>query len=235
MDSRVWRRGWRAVVPSVVLAALLPAAGVGTGPCARAAAAAGENRAGVVVQFGEEAVREFCVAFRGESLSGFELLRRTGLPVVFEDHGGGSVAVCMIGSVGCDYPGKPCFCRCETTGACDFWGYFRLDRASGKWEFSELGAGATVVRDGDVEGWRWGRHENESGAPPGATLEAICKRGEQVRADAVVPVSAASRNAESARGPGTAAVIAAVVLVIALAIWWRGLARARRRDDPEAG
>jgi len=125
----------------------------------------GPNRAGLVVRFNDERVNTACVEFSEESLTGLELLARSGLDVGL---GFGGRAVCRIEGVGCT--GDNCFCQC--TGAeCKYWAYFRLD-ADGEWRYAQVGAGDTVVRDGDVEGWSWGAGEQEP--PPAITFAELC-------------------------------------------------------------
>jgi len=46
------------------------------------------------------------------------------------------------------------------------------------WSYSQLGAGAARVRNGDVNGWAWGTGESGSGLqPPVRTFEQICEQG----------------------------------------------------------
>ncbi len=50
--------------------------------------AKGPNRAGIVVQFGNGSVVQSCVTFSEPSISGWELLNRSGLTVYAEDYDG---------------------------------------------------------------------------------------------------------------------------------------------------
>lgn len=196
--------------------------------CSLLRAAADTGRAGLVVQFGDESVREFCVSFAREGLSGLDLLLRSGLEVVYEDHGAAGVTVCRVGDTGSDFPREPCFARCgNVASGCVFWGYYRLDRESGAWRFSELGAAATVVRDGDVEGWRWGEHSAGGGNPPApTTLEAVCAR-------AVAQPRAEPAGRAPGRGAPPAWTLAAFgVLVVGLGALAVRRARAARRPPP---
>src|SRR5688572_3624005 len=96
-----------AAVAALVLA--VPAPDGEAFPCAGVRAAAdGTSRAGLVVQFGDGEVMRYCVSFTEESITGFELLRGTGLPLVYQDYGAGSVAMCKIGDEGCEYPREQC-------------------------------------------------------------------------------------------------------------------------------
>lgn len=127
----------------------------------------GPNRAGLVVVHGDGSVVARCVAFSEESISGAELLRRSGLSVVATSFGGLGQAVCAIDGEGC--PPDDCFCQCKG-GTCRYWTYSHL-QADGTWVLSPVGAGAWQVRDGDVDGWVWG---DGSVAPPPTTFEAVC-------------------------------------------------------------
>jgi len=150
-------------------AVAIAAAGTRPGP----AAAQAVQRAGLVVQLGAGDVRTFCIAFAEPSISGEELLRRSGLAVSAEIGVLGTL-VCRIDDVGCDYPREACWCRCRTLGAgCTYWGYSTLD--GDRWAYSPLGAQARVVRDGDVDGWAWGAGAIATGAmPPLRTFDDLC-------------------------------------------------------------
>ena len=72
----------------------------------------------------------------------------------------------------CDYPAEDCFCKCK--GAeCIYWAYQHLN--NGAWSYSRLGASATKVKPGAVEGWAWGAGSVQNGAqPPALSFEQIC-------------------------------------------------------------
>jgi hypothetical protein len=129
-------------------------------------AQAATHRAGLVVRFGDGGVVTRCVSFSESSLSGAELLGRSGLLVVLDLNSSIGAGVCKIGNQGCDR-GKPCFCQCEGS-TCAYWQYFHLQ--GGAWKYSNLGAGVYQVPDGAVEGWAWGNNV----APPVMSLDQIC-------------------------------------------------------------
>lgn len=116
--------------------------------------AQGPNRAGVVVQHGDGSIATACVEFEEPALSGLELLRRSGLDMIYEATAG--LTVCSIDGEGCQYPGEDCFCQCMGNGPCTYWSYWHLDAETGQWTYSQLGADAYEVRPGTVDGWRWG-------------------------------------------------------------------------------
>jgi hypothetical protein len=132
------------------------------------ATGAARNRAGVVVRHSDRHVERMCVAFGEETISGIELLERSDVPFLTEGSALGS-AICRIGATGCR-PGQKdaedCFCEYPT-----FWGYWTRapDR---EWAFSDVGAAGREVRDGDVDGWSWGRDGKP--APPDDTFSDVC-------------------------------------------------------------
>lgn len=155
---------WGAVTPGAAPAAravALPPAADGATACAQTNAAGRPaiHRAGLVVVLPEE-TRTFCIDFAGDAISGEELLRRSGLDVVFTGFGGLGAGVCRIEDVGCADPGD-CFCQCRS-GECHFWAYFALDE--GGWRFQSVGPSTRRLEHGDVDAWVWG----SSRTPPGA-------------------------------------------------------------------
>ncbi len=117
-----------------------------------------EHHAGLVLQFADGAIETYCVPFSGDSISGLDLLLKTGLDVQIEAYGGMGAEVCKIGRDGCDYPNQPCACQSFGTSG-KYWSYHHLK--DGKWVSSIVGAGGYKVHDGDVEGWAW-----SDGKPP---------------------------------------------------------------------
>jgi hypothetical protein len=118
-----------------------------------------EHKAGLVVQFAEGNYTARCISFREDSISGLEVLNRSGLQV--KAWGG---AICRIEAYGCDYPREPCFCQCQGT-PCAYWSYWHW--RDGRWVYSPVGAASHTVRDGDVEGWAWGDGQPPSVGPTG--------------------------------------------------------------------
>jgi hypothetical protein len=152
-----------------------------------------QNRAGVVVQFSDGSVTTRCVTFNEDSITGYDLLRRSRLPIAVE-FGSMGAGVCKIGNEGCAYPSQPCFCQCQTLGAgCTYWVYSQL--REGAWTVSGLGAGARQVRDGDVDGWAWGKGDGNSGiVPVGVTLDQICSAGAVAAAQPTIVATVAPPN-----------------------------------------
>jgi LPXTG-motif cell wall-anchored protein len=130
-----------------------------------------QNQAGVVIRYGDGHVATACVRFSEPSISGIELLQRAGISVIAQSGGIGS-AVCKISNDGCDYPSEDCFCQCKG-GNCAYWAYQRL--RGDHWAYSPIGASASQVQPGDVDGWAWGAGSVQSGAaPPVIPLDQIC-------------------------------------------------------------
>jgi hypothetical protein len=126
------------------------------------------HQAGLVVVHGDGSVFSGCVAFSEESISGAELLRRSGLEITLDAYGGLGYGVCGIGDEGCP-AGQDCFCQCRAT-PCAYWVYSHR-YADGSWAISGVGASSWQVRDGDVDGWVWG---DGSTAPPAVDFEQVC-------------------------------------------------------------
>jgi len=140
------------------------------------------HRAGLVVVHGNGRVVSACVAFSEESISGAELLRRSGLGVTLTAYGGLGYGVCAISGEGCS-AGQDCFCQCRGN-PCAYWVYSHR-RPDGSWAVSGVGASGWEVHDDDVDGWVWG---DGSTAPPLVTLEQVCQPDvAQPAAPTVVP------------------------------------------------
>ncbi|MHB8685211.1 MAG: hypothetical protein ACYC9X_12905, partial [Dehalococcoidia bacterium] len=108
------------------------------------------HRAALVVTFSNGTpTKRFCVEFTEPSISGLELLQRSGLPVVTSG-GGLGAAVCAIDGVGSTDASSYSTCL----GHGSSWAYYQY--AAGAWRLSPVGASTTVVSDGAVEGWAWG-------------------------------------------------------------------------------
>jgi hypothetical protein len=108
-----------------------------------------------------------CVEFDEPTISGYELLLRSGLSLVINSSAGQGAVVCAIGDSGC--PVDDCWCECKNlAGTCVYWSYWHLQ--GGAWVYSSMGLTGYQVRPGDVEGWHWGTTE----APPMVAFEQIC-------------------------------------------------------------
>lgn len=160
-------------------------AGAATPVLTASAACAGTgDRAALVVDTGESTF-SYCVSLPDGSVSGLELIElandQHGLQYRFGD---GGQAVCMLANVGAE--GDDCFGEYP-----DFWGFWRGD-GSGGWTWSSVGAGSTLVRDGDIQGWSWGSGQDGSTHPdpPPTRYTDVCK-----------PTAAPPKGAESNENP----------------------------------
>ena len=127
-----------------------------------------DHHAGLVIQFADGTTQEYCLTFAGDSISGFDLLLKTGLDVKAEGYGPMGGEVCKIGPDGCDFPGQPCACLSYGPGGV-YWTYHHLK--DGKWVTSALGAGTSKVHGGDVDGWAWSDGKGPSVVP---TFAGVC-------------------------------------------------------------
>ena len=132
-----------ALVPTMTAGAAQPAEGT----------AAPIHRAGLVVQHGDGAMTWAVVAFPEESISGLDLLQRSGIDFLSVPFGGLGEGVCQIEREGCEVSS----CRrtvCQATRSSPYWQY--LDQAPDRaWRAAPLGASGSRVDDGDVLAWAW--------------------------------------------------------------------------------
>lgn len=180
------------------------------------------NRAGLVVVHGDGSVMSRCVQFESESISGYELLERSGLSLRTEVSGMGPT-ICAIDEEGCA-AGEHCFCRCLSS-TCEYWSYWRLEETG--WSYAQIGAGNTTVTDGMVEAWVWSEGTIQRSAdrqPPEITLEDICE-AEPAQPSATTAATEVRDETqdETSTGPlagplGMLVVIGAPLL--AAVVWW---------------
>lgn len=184
----------------------------GARPVAASTAKPGEeHRAGVVVRQADGRTRNLCIAFEGPSITGEELLRRTGLRTELARSQLGT-SVCRIGAEGCE--SGDCFCRYPS-----FWGYWTLDPGQDRWRFSEVGAAERTARDGSLDAWVWGKDGKP--APQPTTLDKVCA--------GKAPVVVASQAPAPAKTGSSAAATAAAFGGLALALGAAGTLAVRRR------
>lgn len=136
------------LVAGLIVTCLLAAL---VGPSAPQAVASGPNRAVVVADSGTGVIVRG-IEFESDSISGLEALQLAGLSPVVQGFQGEGGAVCALAGVGCPSDGS-CL-TCDARGY--YWAYHRAPAGSGAYTYSRVGAGATQVHDGDVEGWKWG-------------------------------------------------------------------------------
>ncbi len=189
----IGRRGFLFLALGIVLA--LWAVG-----SAAPAWADGPVRVGLYVQFEDGSSVTRCVALNpadyppGKEATGLDVLRQSGLDLVFETGGGFGVKICKLDKTGCDFPAEDCFCHCQGN-PCQYWTYWYAE--NGAWKYSSVGANGRQVKDGDVEGWVWGGGKT---APPASALTAgICSP--QATATSPLPVPAEPGQVSTPTGP----------------------------------
>jgi hypothetical protein len=117
--------------------------------------------AGIVIQPGDGTVTYAYVPL-DESVSGIELLRRSGVSLLTVGFGALGEGVCKIEETGCEI--GPCRTRLCQTGDRNspYWRYFQQDEA-GAWVAAPLGGSATRIEPGEIDGWSW--TPDEAGLP----------------------------------------------------------------------
>ena len=180
--------------------------------------------AGLVVEFGDGEVAYALVPFTESSLSGFDLLDRSGLALLSVEFGGLGQGVCAIEETGCD----PSACRVRVcqTGDPDsaFWQYAQQNGDSA-WSPSPLGASNSEVIDGGIDAWSWSSDPPNPGA---VTLEDIADRtgvdldtlrtGERSEPALVIVGGSTDEPAAGRDGIVTAVLIGGVAVIGGLAV-----------------
>jgi hypothetical protein len=135
-----------------VAGALLCALVVGIAAPAAVAppATAADSRAVVVIDTGQGS-RRAVISFSG-TITGIQALQLAGANPVTYGFAGQGAAVCALDGVG-----HPATDACLGTPSDPrYWAYFRAVDGANSWSYSNQCACSTTVRDGDVEGWRFG-------------------------------------------------------------------------------
>jgi hypothetical protein len=157
---------------------------------------ASANTAGLVIVHANGTVKTRAVEFDEPSISGTELIRRSGLDYSIMNGSAGE-AVYMIDGEG------------DTNGWVTkenktyYWGFYVFDRD--KWKYSSVGAGSIVVKAGDIMGWHWQYY----GQPIGFPATSIPEMGFKMPADknlriegkAVAVSTATAKKASQAKSP----------------------------------
>lgn len=210
------------------------------GPPVPAAAQAPVHAAGLVIDYGDGRMSYAWVPFAEESITGIELLERSGLSLVIVPFGGLGEGVCSIEGTGCGV--GECRSRLCQTGDREspFWQYLRQDKP-GQWKTVTLGASQSTVHNGDIDGWAW------IGTPPklpAISMQDIAKRvgissPSSPRGDTVAAAKSVTLGDAPAAPPSAAwrdllpvvPILAGVVGVGSFAVW-RGRQRRRQQSRP---
>ena len=156
---RMARRRAALGLSAVLLAVLGAVAPVGatTPTCA---AAEGSQRVALVIEHGNGSQIVTCIGFSGDTISGADVLKQSGVEYATTVYGGLGAAVCQIDVEPTSYP-PSCW-----TASSPYWAVF-VARGGGPWAPSSLGISAQVFRDGDAEGFRY-ESQTAGAVPPTA-------------------------------------------------------------------
>jgi hypothetical protein len=189
------------------------------------------NHAGLIVRDSEGRLTYAWVPFSEDEITGVELLRASGIPVVTVGFGGLGEAVCSIDGQGCGV--SECqrnVCQASAADA-PYWQYFQQDPTNvALWQWLALGASASKVHDGDVFGWSWTASEPRLPALSGAEIAKLAGGGDGEGAvpavRTVLPDGVAS--VLPANAPDRRTTIAASAILMAIGVAALGLAQWRR-------
>jgi hypothetical protein len=121
------------------------------------------HHAALVIQHSGGSVLARCVAFAEEQITGLQLVQRSGVEYNAQTFG-------SIGSAMCQIDREPSTVPSGCFGSGAYWQYFH--RQGGGWQASPVGASSSVLRDGDMDGWRYAVGANV--APGNVTFAAVC-------------------------------------------------------------
>ncbi len=115
--------------------------------------------AGLVIRHGDGSVVTRCVSFDEASISGIDLLYRSGLSIDAPTSGYGASVYGIDGEGTAE----------DWSSGRASWSYWHL---RGAWVFSPVGASSYSVKQGDVEGWSWGPQTGPT-APPAYSFDEL--------------------------------------------------------------
>jgi len=192
--------------------------------------------AGVIVDYGDGTVSYAWIPFTDDKLTGLDLLRKSGLPLLTIGFGGLGDGVCKIETTGCDVSA----CRkrlCQTADRTSpYWQYLRRG-SDGLWKTQALGGSGSTVHNGDVDLWIWAPGDSQPTTPV-LTLAEVAERAGVDRAvqshpaDATGPyvhtIGALRRQASSFSAQSTDYLLAAAILVALAGLGGGAIWRVRR-------
>ena len=126
------------------------------------------NSAAIVIDFGTGETETHCVTFAEETISGYDLLQKSGVPLIINASSGMGSAICQVGAVGCS--ADDCFCQCKGGSDCTYWNYWLVQ--NGKWIHSAVGASSYQIKPNEINAWVWGDGEPTLSAD---SFAEICK------------------------------------------------------------
>lgn len=180
-------RPLRLLAPLLIGLSALLAAGV-----ARA-----DGEAGLVIQHGDGNVDTYCVPFKGDAISGVELLKAVSIPVARVGD-----AVCALGNEG--VLGASDYDSCWGPSG-RYWAYFSA-RYGQPWVYSAVGFALLKSKDGEMQAWRWGvGGPNSAPPPPAISFEAVCGHAPRGGLAPATQPPPATSTLSTAAQPGAAA------------------------------
>ena len=120
------------------------------------------HRAGLVVFFDDSSLDTGCISFTESTITGLDLLERSGLAVETATNPNQGTAVCKIGEVG--DASSDCFGSMP-----NYWSYWQL--GPNGWDYAVTGADQSQVMAGAVNAWSWGT----GNPPPVLTFQNLCE------------------------------------------------------------
>jgi hypothetical protein len=195
--------------------------------------AARSSRAGLIVAHGDGRLAYALVTFDGDSISGADLVERSGLSITEVSFGALGVGVCSIDATGCDI-GE---CRkrlCQGPKRDDpYWQYF-VESGSGAWQVAALGISGDSVPNGGVRALIW-----SAGTPqfPAPSIDDVATKSGPVGETGVALTRYQSdgsvdtgTESDSNDGPPYAgfAVVGVAVVAVGGVVWRRRSGRSRR-------
>ncbi len=147
-----------AIVPVLASLTIVGSAsklGPAVAGCAQAATM---HHAGLVIEHGDGAVIKVCVAFSEDTITGAQLLDRSGVQY---GPGYSGQAVCQVDHEPTQYDPNSCLSAGEP-----YWAMY-VSRGGGSWVYSSTGFSSQAFHDGDAEGFRY-EAEGAGTVPPSA-------------------------------------------------------------------
>jgi hypothetical protein len=181
------------IAASLLVSTAIGATGVAT--LRAGAAPAVLNHAAITVETGAD-TRRVVIEFSEDSITGIEALRRAGAEPVVYSYSGVGGAVCRLFGVGRDSGAD---CLGGTGGDARYWAYFRSASGTSSFKYSNVGAGSTTVRDGDVEGWRFGT----GAAPAYVSLTSLLGGETTTSTTSIIAPSSKPPTGAQANSPGS--------------------------------
>ena len=121
------------------------------------------HHAALVIQHSGGGVLTRCVSFMEDQISGLQLIQRSGVQYQVRTFGTIGTAVCQLDNEPTPVPSS-CF------GAGPYWQYSH--RTAAGWQPSGVAASAWVLRDGDMDGWRYAAGAAQT--PPPIGFASVC-------------------------------------------------------------